>query len=94
MDAEQQRLITNAIAQKLGARTLICPISGPDATWAIQRQSTTLPALDQPGDAPSMRGPAYPLAIVVCEDCGYSFLVNLIKLGLADELGIVVAPDE
>ena len=94
MDAAKQHIIVQAINAKLGPRKLVCPISGDDAAWEVLNYGTCLPAIDIPGDQPMNGGPAFPLAVLMCKDCGYSMLINLIQLGIAKELGIPVTADD
>ncbi len=84
------------ILEKMGDRRLVCPISGPEAKWSIHPKTASVYAVGAPNELPvqSMPSQAYPLAVIICEDCGYTIFVNLIKLGLAAELDISVASDE
>ena len=94
MDSATHQIIIQAIQGKLGSRTLVCPISGEDATWDVLTYSTLLPAVDQPGASVSLGAPAFPLAVLMCKDCGYFMLINLIGLGVAEQLSISVKADE
>lgn len=80
-------LVVEAINEKLESRELRCPISG-SINWEVSLSGTTLPAIDlsliPEGDSNSV----FPMAVVTCKDCGYTFFVNLVALGLAEELGI------
>ena len=94
MDPDKHQIITKAILEKLGPRALVCPISGETSTWDVLTNSTLLPAIDQPGMPPPLAvGPTFPLAVLMCKDCGYFMLFNLIVLGIADQLGIQVKAD-
>lgn len=82
-------IILKAIESKLGDRTMTCPISGDEVNWWVQEDIVAIPGvqLSEP-IAPS--GGAYSMAIVVCSDCGYTFFVNLVVLGIAEQLGLEV----
>jgi hypothetical protein len=90
----RSNIILDAINKKLGSRTLVCPISGDHSSWEIGEYSTAVPAIETPGENPVSSSRSYPLAVVICQECGYSFFVNLIILGVADDIGIPVATDE
>ena len=94
MNSGHREIIMNRILEKLGDRRLVCPISGPEATWSIHPRTASVYAAENPSEIPipSVSSQAYPLAVIICEDCGYTILVNLIKLGVASELGIEVVP--
>ena len=94
MDAAKQHIIVQAINAKLGPRKLVCPISGEGAAWEVVNYSTCLPAIDTPGSLPINLGPTFPLAVLMCKDCGYFMLFNLIQLGIAKELDIPVSADD
>ena len=76
--------ILRAINAKI-SRPLDCPLHG-ETTWSVQEQTTALPALDDPRAPVYFPTQSFPVAVVICDTCGYTFLVNLIKLGLAEEL--------
>ena len=84
---EKADIILKAIGSKLGDRKLTCPISGEDVNWWVQEDIVAIPGvrLNEP-IVPS--GGAYSMATVVCSDCGYTFFVNLVVLGIAEELGL------
>ncbi len=86
----QNEIILSALREKLGEGSLVCPISGPQTTWSVQRQTTVLPALDSPLDSVFLNNASFPFAVVTCDHCGYTFLVNLIKLGLAEQFQLPV----
>lgn len=95
MDEAKHQIIIQAINAKLGPRKLVCPISGEGAAWEVLNYSTLLPAIETPpGTLPMNVGPTLPLAVLMCKDCGYSMLINLIQLGIAKELGIPVTADD
>ena len=95
MDKAKHQLIIQAINEKLGPRKLVCPISGDGATWEVLTNSTLLPVIEVPGDPPPFgHYPTFPLAVLMCKDCGYFMLINLIVLGVAEELDIPVSIDD
>ena len=49
-----------------------------------------MPALDGPDESPLDAKTGFPLAVVTCTDCGFTYLVNLITLGVATDLNIPV----
>ena len=51
-----------------------------------------MPALDGPDESPLDAKTGFPLAVVTCTDCGFTYLVNLITLGVATDLNIPVPP--
>ena len=95
MDTAKHQRVIQAIYAKLGPRKLVCPISGEGAVWEVLINSTSLPAIDIPGTVPGYGGsPTFPMALLMCKDCGYSMLINLIQLGVAADLGIPVSPND
>ena len=94
MDAAKQQIVIQAINAKLGTRKLVCPISGDAAVWEVLEYSTSVPAIDIPGTLPMNLGPTLPLAVLMCKDCGYTMLINLIQLGIAKELDIPVSAND
>lgn len=94
MEEDHRRRIVEAIVAKLGPRKLVCPISGENSTWEVHRYLSSHPALEHPGVHPFQSGSSFPVAVLMCQDCGYSLFINLIQLGLAEELGIPVEQDE
>ena len=94
MKADHRSRVIEAIVEKLGPRKLVCPISGENSTWEVHRYLSSHPALEYPAQNPQQAGTLFPIAVLMCQDCGYTIFVNLIQLGLADELGIPVKQDE
>jgi hypothetical protein len=94
MNITQHQKIVEAINKKVGDRKLECPISGHTDSWGVNISSASLPAVDVPGAYAVPGGPVFPVAVVVCQECGYTFFMNLVQLGLAEELGITALPDE
>ena len=88
MDSAQHQRIIDAIKRKIGDRELVCPISGHTDAWGVDTSSAALPAVDRPGTFVPPGGPVFPVAVIICEECGYTFLMNLVRLGVADESGI------
>ncbi len=83
---QRNEIILRAIEGKM-ERSLDCPLHGA-TTWSVQEQTTALPALDDPRMPPYFHAQSFPLAVVICDRCGYTFFVNLIRLGLAEELDL------
>ena len=88
MDAALHQRIIEAISRKIGDRKLVCPISGHTDSWGVDVHSTALPVANDPGIFIPPGGPVFPMAVIICEECGYTFLMNLVRLGLASELGV------
>ena len=88
---EQQLVILNAVNAKLRPRRLVCPISG-DGNWQVERYYGLLYSSDGAGTSQS-RSHSFPLAVLTCQTCGYTSLVNLVKLGLASHFGILPNED-
>ena len=81
----QDRIIA-ALVEKMGdGGTFDCPITGP-TTWTVGGYTTALPALEDPVQSPTQHSPRIPLAVVMCDCCGYTFFVNLVLLGLMNGL--------
>ena len=83
-------IILNAIESKLGDRALVCPISGDRVNWWVQEDIVVIPSA-RPSDPIVPSGGAYSMAVVVCSHCGYTFFVNLVVLGIAEQLGLEAA---
>ena len=83
-------IILKAIESKLGDRTMTCPISGEEVTWWVQEDIVVIPSA-RLSDSIVPSGGAYSMAVVVCSHCGYTFFVNLVVLGIAEQLGLEVA---
>lgn len=80
---EQRQLIAAAFVSKYTQRPLTCPVSGDD-DWEIQERLAFVAA-----EVTTYDGPKYPSAVILCRKCGYTLLINLFMLGVAEELGIV-----
>ena len=87
LDTGKQLLIIDAINRRLSPRSLVCPISG-DSNWTVDAYIAALPVTDAPPGVRYGIGSYYPLAVITCGTCGYTHLVNLFKLGLADVLNL------
>ena len=84
---DPQDHIIAALAEKMGDRRgLVCPISGP-TTWTVGEYTTVLPAIKDSAKSSIQHARKIPLAVVMCDHCGYTFFVNLMLLGLAREFG-------
>lgn len=86
------RVVVDAIQSKMGGNVLTCPVSG-DAQWNLQEFQGALPATDQFHDVQALTemSRSFPLAVLVCETCGYSMMFNLFALGVGEELGLHMA---
>ncbi len=83
---DPQDQIIAALTKKMGTRELICPITG-STTWTVGEYTTVLPALEDPAKSSVHLARRIPLAVVMCDQCGYTFFVNLMLLGLGREFG-------
>ena len=83
---EQQLAVVKALRGKIGGRTLKCPISD-DSRWQVQSELAAIPATDDLSNN-AITGTRFPTAVVVCQTCGYTILLNIFSLGLADEFGV------
>ncbi len=86
LNENQQLAIINALTVKSRGNLVHCPISG-DSNWQVQNQLAHIPATDDP-TASVLRDRVFPCAVLVCQTCGYTVLLNLFVLGLADEFGL------
>lgn len=90
---ENSKLVIEALAEKLGENSLVCPLSH-DSNWEVQGYFAALPAVESfPQDLRGLPSQSYPLAVLLCKTCGFTFFVNLITLGIADQVGIEVSDD-
>ena len=78
---EQKQIIMSAIDTKMTTQPS-CPITG-DKKWQLQEQLAYMPTL--PG---VVNGPLFPNAVLICTTCGYTLLLNLFILGVAEQLDI------
>ena len=60
-------------------RNYSCPFSG-DTNWDIGRYITETRKFS--GGSLDLYGPVYPFLVVTCKGCGYSVLLNAIKIGI------------
>lgn len=88
---ENPDMVIKALTEKLGSAKLICPLS-QDSNWEVQYSFAAVPAFNS-YPPPPVPEKSFPLAVLVCKTCGYTFFVNLITLGLADQLGLPVSND-
>ena len=86
---EQQRNIVDALNERTEDRVLLCPISG-DSSWEVQDIFANLPG----GIGPGVSENSFPSAVILCRTCGYTMLVNLIRLGIAEQFGYEPAESE
>lgn len=86
LSRDQQEAIVDALKSKIGERRIECPISG-DSSWAVQNKLATIPATDDPTSG-GFGDSTFPTAVLVCNTCGFTLLLNLISLGLAEEFGL------
>ena len=80
---EQQLTILDAVRAKSDGRTLTCPVSG-DNDWQIQNRLAYLLA-----DANIVgKSQLFPSVVMLCKSCGYTILLNVLVLGIADQLDL------
>lgn len=84
---EHNDAILAAIKQKMGSRTMICPISG-DNKWGVEPHLVFTPVSDNPQMIQIGGGPSLPLAVMTCQTCGYTVYLNVFKLGIAGLFGL------
>lgn len=92
MSDNYSALVTKALAAKSKDKDNViaqCEVCGND-NWEVQTYSGSLPALE--GGAEAKRFPyidhAFPMAMLVCSNCGFTMMFNLFPLGVADQLSI------
>ena len=85
LSEDQAELVITAINEKLGG-DLICPVSG-DSHWELQENLAFIPA-----HKGVVGAPMYPTVVLLCETCGNTVLLNLFKLGLAEQFEIEPYP--
>ena len=82
--------VIEAIERKMGQGRLRCPVC-EDVNWAVQEFPAILPATNAFG----VRQPlmemrlSYPMAMVICQTCGYSMMFNLFALGVGEDIGMI-----
>ena len=84
LNSAETALVIRAINEKLGENKLVCPLSH-DSVWEVNSYYAAVPAveiwqLSSPDNINSSR--TFPFAVLICQTCGYSFFVNLFKLGI------------
>ena len=83
--------ILDALKQKAGNRTHTCSICG-QMNWVLGDRFVRLPADTRASGGVSLTlgGPTYPLAVLICANCGNTHFLNLLLLGFQnlDELTI------
>ena len=79
-----------AIAGNVGERELACTVCR-NSGWDVQLYHGSLPAIDPSGEDFGRYAASFPMAVVVCETCGYTMMFNLFRLGIAERLGIYPA---
>lgn len=87
---EHHQIIIDAVNEKSTGPRFLCPISG-DSNWGVSDTIAIVPTINTPDNISALPTTALPLAIMSCNTCGYSMFLNLIKLGLAERLGIVIS---
>ena len=76
----QQDAILNALENVMKG-PIVCPLS-KDSDWQVQNHLAMIPATDDATVA--LSGTSFPTAVLLCQNCGYTLLVNLYSLGLAE----------
>ena len=87
LSPEHQKLILDAINERMRPGGLTCPLSG-DTKWELQAETVLLLLSSSPHDHPLSSKKALPLAVLTCKTCGYTAFFNLIRLGLGEALNI------
>ena len=82
----QQRAIVSALERKSGGHRIECPITR-DSDWGVQNRLANIPATDAATES-GFGDAAFPTAVLVCNTCGYTLLLNLFVLGIAEEFGL------
>ena len=82
--------VIEAIESKMGNVQLQCPVS-QDANWIVQEFPAVLPAADAFGARQPLMEMrvSYPMAMVICQTCGYTMMFNLFALGVAEDIGLI-----
>ena len=80
---EQQLTVLDAVRAKLHGRSVTCPVSG-DNDWQIQNRLAYLLAESNIGG----KNELFPSAVMLCKSCGYTILLNVFVLGIADRLDL------
>ena len=86
-------LVVSALNEKLGPEGIKCPLCHENQ-WEVEDYFASVSAGLPPHFPPTPyqpRGRFFPFAVLSCMNCGYSFFVNLARLGLAEELGLGTA---
>ena len=84
---EQFQALGDSLSEHATPDAVKCPLSG-DSNWSIFSGGLVFlrvvdnPATGDPADS------VVPLALVTCNTCGYTWLVNVVQLGLRSELGL------
>ena len=86
LSEDQKAAIFGALRNKVGDRIIQCPISG-DSNWRIENKLALVPATEDPKGS-ILSGHVFPNVVLSCQSCGYTALLNLIILGLAEEFGV------
>ena len=94
MQFDRSQRIIDAILEKLEERRLLCPISGDKSDWEVDAAMSALPGLETFEDSPLDSTTSFPVAVLICKHCGYTMLMNLFKLGVAEELGLSVTEND
>ena len=88
VEEPQVKIVVDAINAKMGGNRLVCPLSG-HSDWIVERYFGKMIAVEtlspQENEQYSRR---FPFVVLTCRICGFSFFVNVIRLGIAKELGI------
>ena len=84
-------VVIRALTEKLGSKKLLCPLFH-NSHWEVQHFFAAVPAFDL-FPPPPVPDKSFPLAVLVCNTCGFTFFVNLKTLGVAEEIGLPVLDD-
>jgi len=72
-------VIQEALRERLGERKLICVLCG-GTRWFMEGGISNIPVQDRIGGGLIIGGKAMPLTTLICEVCGYTILLNILKL--------------
>ncbi len=86
---EVNEQILSALQEKLKGRKMSCLLCGV-SKWQISERLGKLYAVELENFSNDLGRSGFPLLVLTCDNCGFSLLVNLISLGLADDFGLEI----
>lgn len=81
---ESRALIIDVLAKRGAPKA--CPLCQTQIGWTISEGFVTLLVHDDPLKIQMASGKGLPCAVLLCDNCGNTHLINLVKLGLQDLL--------